>query len=129
MPIQAAGIHQNVTGSRKAIEVYSSLMVQHPDDYQSRWLLNIAYMTLGEYPSQVPAAWLIPNLDKDDSNYSIKPFFDIAPSLRLNNRKMAGGTIVDDFNNDGYLDIVVSDMHLTGSMHFDENDKKGSFID
>lgn len=129
MPIKAAGIHQNMTGSRKAIEVYSSLLEQHPDDYQSRWLLNIAYMTLGEYPNQVPEAWLIPNLDRDDSNYSIKPFFDIAPSLGLNNKNMAGGTIVDDFNNDGYLDIVVSDMHLTGSMHFYENDQKGSFID
>lgn len=129
MPIKAAGVHQNVTGSRNAIEVYSSLLEKHPDDYQSRWLLNIAYMTLGEYPTHVPEAWLIPNLDRDDSNYSIKPFVDIAPSLGLNNRNMAGGTIVDDFNNDGYLDIVVSDMHLTGSMHMYENDKKGSFID
>jgi hypothetical protein len=72
------------------------------------WLLNIAYMTLGEYPAKVPQQWLIPNLDKDNSGYSVKPFTDIAPNLGLNKRNMAGGTIIDDFNNDGYLDIVTS---------------------
>ncbi|HEU4788693.1 MAG TPA: FG-GAP-like repeat-containing protein [Flavobacterium sp.] len=129
MPIQNLGIHQKQAGSRKAIEIYQQLLTTNPKDYESMWLLNIAYMTLGEYPSKVPHQWLIPNLDKDNSNFSIKPFVDVAPKLKLNNRNMAGGVIVDDFNNDNYLDIVTSDWGLKGAMHYYKNNKKGGFID
>ena len=31
-----------------------------PGDLRVRWLLNLAYMTLGEYPEKVPRAYLIP---------------------------------------------------------------------
>lgn len=129
MPIKDAGVHQNKTGSSKAIEIYQQLLKEDNKDYESRWLLNIAYMTLGEYPSKVPPQWLIPNLDKDNSEYAIKPFTDIAPNLGLNKRNMAGGVIVDDFNNDGYLDIITSDWGLKGAMHYFRNDTKGSFTD
>ena len=129
MPIQNSGIHLKQTGSRKAIEIYQKLLKTDPKDYESRWLLNIAYMTLGEYPAKVPQEWLIPNLNKDNSNFSIKPFVDVAPKLKLNNRNMAGGVIVDDFNNDNYLDIITSDWGLDGAMHYYKNDKKGGFID
>lgn len=129
MPIKDNGVHQNKTGSQKAIEIYEKLLQQNPEDYESRWLLNIAYMTLGEYPAQVPSQWLIPNLDKDNSGYEIKPFTDVAPNIGLNKRNMAGGVIVDDFNNDGYLDIITSDWGLTGAMHYFRNDTKGSFTD
>ncbi|WP_435353676.1 FG-GAP-like repeat-containing protein [Emticicia sp. SJ17W-69] len=129
LPIRNSGIHQIQTGSRKAIQVYASLLKENPIDYESRWLLNIAYMTLGEYPSKVPRQWLIPNMDKDNSDYSIKPFVDVAPHLGLNKKNMAGGTIVDDFNNDGYLDIVTSDWSLNGVMHYFKNDQKGNYID
>jgi len=66
-------------------------------------------MTLGAYPQKVPANLLIPGLDKDTSGIAVKPFVDIASSLRLNTRNKAGGAITDDFNNDGYLDIITSD--------------------
>jgi tetratricopeptide (TPR) repeat protein len=129
MPIRNSGIHQKQLGSKKAIEVYELLLNKFPKDYESRWLLNIAYMTLGEYPSRVPAKWLIPNLDKDNSNYAIKPFIDIAPNLGINNRNMAGGIIIDDFNNDNYLDLITSDWSLNDAMHYYQNDKKGGFVD
>jgi hypothetical protein len=80
LPIKNAGVHQNKTGSQKAIEIYAKLLEQNPKDYESMWLLNIAYMTLGEYPAKVPQQWLIPNLDKDNSGYSIKPLL-ILPQI------------------------------------------------
>lgn len=129
MPIRNSGVHQKQFGSKKAIEVYKLILKSFPKDYESRWLLNIAYMTIGEYPSKVPDQWLIPNLDKDNSNYAIKPFVDVAPNLGVNNRNMAGGIIIDDFNNDNYLDLITSDWSLNGVMHYYQNDKKGGYID
>jgi len=129
-PIQKQGIHQDVTGSSRAIELYKSIIARKPGDLASRWLLNIAYMTIGGYPQKVPANLLIPGLDKDTSGIAVNPFIDIASSLRLNTRNKAGGVITDDFNNDGYLDIITSDWGWKdGYMHVFFNNKNGGFTD
>lgn len=129
LPIEKKGIHTIQHGSQNAIEVYKKLLLLNPLDYESRWLLNIAYMTVGGYPLQVPKQWLIPNLNKDNSGYAIKPFVDVASNVGIKSRNMAGGVIVDDFNNDNYLDIITSDWSLRGVMHYYQNDKKGGFVD
>ncbi len=129
MPIKGMGVHRNEFGSSRAIEAYETLLKLDPSDLESRWLLNIAYMTLGNYPSKVPPQWLIPNLDKDTSGYAIQPFKDVAPKLKLDIKNKAGGTIVDDFNNDGYMDVINSDWELGGSMHYFKNEGNGVFTD
>lgn len=128
-PVSGQGIHINKYGSEKAIELYSELLAQKPDDLESRWLLNIAYMTTGQYPHGVPAAYLIKNLDKDSSSIPIKPFTDAAINIGLNTKNVAGGTLVDDLDNDGYLDIVTSSWDLNGSMHYCRNNTNASFSD
>lgn len=127
-PIKNDGVHKLQTGSRKAIQVYKTILKVHPDDMESRWLLNIAYMTLGEYPQKVPKNVLIPGLNAD-SVAGQKPFKDIAQSLGLNVNGRAGGVAVDDFNNDGYLDIITSAWDLSDPMHYFENNKDGTFTD
>jgi len=129
-PLKGMGMHQDETGSRGAIKIYEQILKAHPDDLESRWLLNIAYMTVNGYPKQVPAAYLIPDLDKDTSGIAIKPFTDIAANLKLDTKNNAGGVITDDFNNDGYLDIITTDWIIgTGKMHYFKNDTKGGFTD
>ena len=43
-----------------AIPILNEQLMQFPEDLGARWLLNIAYMTLGEWPDKVPEAWVIP---------------------------------------------------------------------
>ncbi|HWZ02026.1 MAG TPA: CRTAC1 family protein [Mucilaginibacter sp.] len=127
-PIKDGGVHIQKTGSTKAIGVYEEILKNHPDDYESKWLLNIAFMTLGGYPKKVPAQFLIPGLDADTA-YKVKPFTDIAAGLGLDISGRAGGVIVDDFNNDGYLDIVTSGWDISDPMHYFQNNKDGTFTD
>ena len=127
-PIKDAGVHRIKTGSSNAIEVYQTILRSNPGDLSSRWLLNIAYMTLGTYPKSVPKEFLIPNLDSD-TGFKVKPFIDMAADLGLNINGRAGGVIVDDFNNDGYLDIVTSGWDLSDPMHYFQNNKDGTFSD
>ena len=47
LPIRGGGVHQFPRGSRKAIEMLTPLLQRFPGDLRARWLLNIAYMTLG----------------------------------------------------------------------------------
>ena len=60
LPIAAEGVHKLQDGSRAAIAYYRAILKKTPYDLTSRWLLNIAYMTVGEYPHQVPAAISFP---------------------------------------------------------------------
>src|SRR5258708_10448739 len=59
LPIRGGGVHQLPRGSRNALKEFTALVQSYPGDLRARWLLNIAYMTLGEYPDKVPPAWLI----------------------------------------------------------------------
>ena len=128
LPIQGLGIHEDSEGSRKAIDVYQNIISQDLYDIESKWLLNIAYMTLGEYPEKVPVEFYIPGLE-GDTTYKINSFEDVAGDLKLNIKDMAGGSITEDFNNDGYLDIVISSWGLEENMHYFRNNRNGTFSD
>jgi tetratricopeptide (TPR) repeat protein len=127
-PISMGGVHQDKTGSQKAIEVYKQLLADDPNDLESKWLLNIAYMTIGGYPQDVPAAMLL-KLTPEDATNPVKPFKDVAANLGLNINNQAGGSIVDDFNNDGYNDIITSSWSLKEAMHYFRNNGNGTFTD
>ena len=127
-PISKAGMHHDKMGSEKAIEIYKSVLIDNPNDLESKWLLNIAYMTIGGYPQQVPPQFLL-KIKNDDSMHIVKPFTDVAANVGLNYKCMAGGTIVHDFNNDGYPDIVLSGWSLTEPMRYYRNNGDGTFTD
>ncbi len=127
-PIKDGGVHRIKTGSTKAIEIYGQILKAHPDDLESRWLLNLAFMTLGGYPNNVPKELLIPNLNAENA-VKVKPFTDMAADLGLDINGKSGGVIVDDFNNDGYLDIITSGLELNDPMHYFQNNKDGTFTD
>ncbi|MBP9927464.1 MAG: VCBS repeat-containing protein [Cyclobacteriaceae bacterium] len=128
LPIRGLGIHTDATGSKNAIAIYEKLLTKNPSDLESRWLLNMAYMTLGEYPKGVPAQFLIPGIE-GDTTYKVKPFEDIAADSRLEVNNMSGGSIVEDFDNDGYLDIMTSGWGTEEALHYFKNNGDGTFTD
>jgi hypothetical protein len=127
-PIAGSGVHRDKTGAEKAIELYKAILTDNPNDLESRWLLNIAYMTTGRYPSEVPPQFLLKVKD-EDTMHLVKPFSNVAMNTGLNYKCIAGGSIVDDFNNDGYLDIVLSSWSLTEPMRYYRNNANGTFTD
>lgn len=108
-PIERAAIHQKPAGSRQAVERFKAYLNRRPDDLGAQWLLNIAYMTLGEYPDRVPREHLIP-IEPFRSKIDFGRFVEIAQDVGLSARgpNMAGGSVIDDFNNDGLMDIFTS---------------------
>ncbi len=114
--------------SRLAIQYLSRYLKKSPDDYQMRWLLNVAYSTVGEYPDKVPPAQLIP-LSVFQSSQDVGRFKDIAATAGTDAFLDAGGIIVDDFDNDGLLDIVASSMDSCDPLHFYHNNGDGTFAD
>src|SRR5687768_421923 len=128
LPISGNGVHRLKEGAQKAIKTFEAYLREYPDNLDARWLLNISYMTIGEYPNSVPKRWLIPGLAYPN-NVPIKPFIDIASDLGVAVEDRAGGAIVDDFDNDGFLDIVTSAWGMDDPMHFFHNNGDGTFTD
>lgn len=127
-PIEGGGIHRLQRGSRGAIQVLTELLKSAPGDLQARWLLNLAYMTLGEWPAQVPPTWVIgPEVFR--SQYDIGRFPDVAGSLGVDVDDLAGGCILDDFDNDGFIDLVASSWSLTGQLRYFRQSGDGRFVE
>ena len=128
LPIRGGGVHQHQDGARKAIEYLTLLLKDHPDHLTARWLLNIAYMTVGGYPKDVPQRFLIPP-DAFASEEPFPHFPDVAHDVGLDTFNLSGGVIADDFDNDGFLDIVTSNWSPTGQLRYFHNDGDGTFSD
>ncbi len=128
VPIKEGGIHQDKSGSEKAIPIFEKLLVEDSTDLQSRWLYNIAHMTLGNYPDQVPDKWIIP-IDAFESEYKLPTFPDIAKSKGLDVRGHAGGCSMEDFNGDGKLDIFMTSYLLGEQCRLFLQQSNGQFKD
>ncbi len=127
-PIRGSGIHLAERGARGAVREYTALLESNPTDLSARWLLNIAYMALGKYPKQVPANWLI-RPETFDSEYDIKRFRDIAPAAGLNITGHAGGSIAEDFDGDGFIDLMVSSQGPMDPLRYFHNNGDGTFTE
>ena len=127
IPISAKGQHLNREGSTKAIEFLEACLEVNPFDYELQYLLNIAYMTLGGYPDEVPEEFRIPEEYFEQNDFP--KFQDIAMDLGVDVDEMSGGICLDDFNNDGFPDIVVSSWGFEDQVRYFENDREGGYTD
>ena len=130
LPLRDGAIHTQQKGGLQAIayltEVLQNTTVELPLHLEARWLLNIAYMTIGGYPERVPQSYLLPPTTFQSTE--VMPRFDnIAPYLGLDTFDLSGGAIIDDFDNDSYLDIVVSTWDPAGQIRFFRNNREGTF--
>ncbi len=127
IPISKKAQHINEEGSTKAIEYLEQLLKLDPNNYEYQYLLNIAHMTIGGYPDKMPKEFLIPEAYFNMENFS--KFHDIATNLGVDVNELSGGICLDDFNNDGFLDIMVSSWGFENQIRYFENDQKGGFTD
>jgi hypothetical protein len=127
-PIRGGGVHLLPRGSRAAIDLLTRLLERNPARLDAGWLLNIAYMTLGEYPAGVPPQWRI-DPQVFASEYDIKKFPDIAGQLGLDADDLSGGVVMDDFDNDGLLDLLVSGFGFHSQLRYYHNNGDGTFAD
>ena len=129
LPIAKTAVHQNPEGSRLAIKHFMEYLDQFPDDGEVRWLLNVAYMTLDEHPQNVPSEYLIDIDQYTHQENRIGRFRDIGQTVGLNRFNQAGGAIMDDFDGDGKLDVVISSFDPTQIMGVYHNENLERFND
>jgi hypothetical protein len=127
-PLQKSAVHQMPRGAEGAVRELTALLESDPEDSQSRWLLNVAYMQLGRYPQDVPRPWLIP-ASRFASEAPLPEFPEVAASEGLDITSHAGGVLVEDFDGDGLLDVMVTSSGPLDQMHLFHNNGNGTFTD
>ena len=132
IPIEGGGVHAQRLGSTQAAAILKELLEDRAANPALvptyRWLLNVGQMTLGEYPDGVPAPWRIPE-QAFASAYDIGRFRDVALRKGLKIQGRAGGAIMDDFDNDGHLDVMVSSWGQRDPLRLFRNDGRGAFVE
>ncbi len=129
LPLSPAARHVNPAGSRLAVKYFMEYLEAFPDDLKVRWLLNIAHMTLGDYPEKVDPRFRISLDHFNQSEFEIGKFRDVGALVGINRLNQAGGAILEDFNNDDLLDLVFTSLHPGEPMVFYQNMGNGTFKD
>ncbi|SMD37369.1 Repeat domain-containing protein [Reichenbachiella faecimaris] len=128
MPIKEKGIHVQVGSAESALNVYQKLLAYDTTDMQSRWFLNLCYQAVGQYPDAVPEQFLIPvEAFQSEIEFPVFPNISMETGVDLNNH--AGGASIEDFNNDGLLDIFTTSYSLGEQSTLFLNDGMGGFVD
>jgi hypothetical protein len=128
VPIAKGGLHHAPSGSQNAVTYLTTYLREHPDDLDMRWLLNVASMTLGTYPDAVPSQYRI---DPAVFNSAEDPgtFVDVAAQKGFTETGLAGGVVVEDLDNDGLLDIVLSSVDSCAPLRYYHHERDGTFRD
>jgi tetratricopeptide (TPR) repeat protein len=127
-PLRPAIAYAKTADADKAAQHFLAFLKGRPDDLEVKWLLMLANMTRGSYPAGVPKEYLLPP-SAFTSAEDIGRFTDVAAKTGLNLFSMAGGLLVDDFENNGLFDVVTSSFDMCGPMHFFHNNGDGTFSD
>jgi hypothetical protein len=129
LPIAPAAVHSNPVGSRLAIGHFTEYLAQFPGDLGVCWLLNLAHMTLGEHPEKVDPPFRLDIARFVRSEFDIGHFRDVGHLVGVNRFNQSGGAIIEDFDNDGLLDLAVTTFDCTGPMSYYRNKGDGTFDD
>ncbi|MFI5454428.1 MAG: CRTAC1 family protein [Isosphaerales bacterium] len=127
IPIVPAAVHTIPTGSRLAVRHFTEYLGQFPDDLGVRWLLNVAHMTLGEHPHKVDPRFLISLDHFVKSEFDIGKFRDIGHQAGVDRFNVAGGAVMEDFDNDGRLDLAATAFDPAEPMGYYHNTGDGTF--
>lgn len=127
-PIRPEAQFTETAHAHEAIKQFVQCLDRQPEDLEGKWFLNLAFMSVGKYPEAVPEKHRLP-LSAFESKADIGRFVDVAPDLGVAVFAMAGSVIMDDFDNDGYLDLMTSTGDHCQSLRYFHNNGDGTFED
>jgi FG-GAP-like repeat/ASPIC and UnbV len=127
LPIKGQGVHTRRDGSTRAVGVLERVLKLDPSNLRARWLLNIAHMTLGSYPDGVAPRFLIPP-SAFAAAHPLPAFENVAGAVGLDIYGVSGGALLEDLDEDGRLDVMVTAIGFGDQMRVFRN-VDGRFTD
>lgn len=127
-PLEGAGLWSNPSGAQKAEAWLLRLLEIAPSDPGARWLLNVAVMAQGRFPEGVPPEHRLP-ADEFAGSVTAPRFTNIGPEVGVHHYSVAGGSVMEDFDGDGFLDLAATCINSDANMVMYRNDGAGGFKD
>lgn len=138
-PLTKQAQHKLTAGSSAAVKYFKQHLSRKPGNLEVRWLLNLAMMTLGGGRADFPvrmvsgassAAAAGRHARAPAADWEVRaPFTDVATATGVDQITAAGGAIVEDFDNDGFNDVIISSVDACESLRYFHNDGNGKFTD
>ncbi len=100
-----------------------------PEHMAGQWLLNVAHMLGGDYPEGVPRRHRLDSTLLDGAAPTFPVFRDVSADIGVDTFSSGGGMAADDFDGDGWIDMVLSSADLSDNIQYLRNDGSGSFED
>ncbi|MDP6941355.1 MAG: CRTAC1 family protein [Planctomycetota bacterium] len=125
-PFEGGGLWTNPGGARAAIHSLEKILAEDPQASGALWLYNYAHIAEGTWPDGVPKERRL-NPDKIRTGAKVPHFKNISRHLGVNSFDLSGGAIMDDFDGDGYLDLVSSSCDRTMPLSYYHNNGDGTF--
>ena len=130
--------HDRTENARTAAKLFEELLQNYDKSNRLyQWLLNFNHMTINGFPDDVPPQYLIQNSFIDifygekkhriEAEYSFLAFEDRAKAFGVDTYNTGRGVAVEDFDKDGYFDIVTGGSFDV--LKFYKNDYGTKFID
>ncbi len=116
-PLAGGGRHEEEAPARAARAAFERCLDLAPNQLDSRWLLNLSAMAVGEWPRTVPQPLRIPPT-AFASEQDVPRWRDVAGAVGVDAFNHCGGAVVEDFDGDGHLDIVTTTFDMGGPAIF-----------
>jgi len=127
-PPREGALHTVREPAEKARELYAGMLRADPAQLDVRWLVNVTTLLLGESPADLPAEWRLPA-----TTFGVWQgetlFRDVARSAGVDTLNLAGGVALEDFDGDGWLDILTSTCDPLGPLTYLRSRGDGSYED
>lgn len=109
--------HTEKDPSRRAMGLFAKLLDDHDSQNRIyRWLLNLSAMTIDAFPAEVPERYRLTGdvvdhfygrgREEAEKKHAHLAFHDRARELGVDTGDASKGLAVEDFNGDGFLDII-----------------------
>ena len=133
-PLTKQAQHKLTAGSSEAVKYFKNFLAKRPDNLEVQWLLNLAMQTLGAgngggFARNATAGDLQKHAGEDARAPRLPRFPDVAAAVGVDRISGAGGTILDDFDNDGFNDVIISSVDACESLKLFHNNGDGTFTD
>ena len=130
-PLQGKAIHDEILGAVKAaellVEMASNPVIGGAKRDQFHWLANIAQMALGRSSDALPKEMRLPEKSLEKKDPGFPAFKNIAAKAGVDTFGLSGGAVMDDFDGDGFFDLVVSQWDSAKSTDYFRNRGDGTF--
>ena len=128
LPARAGALHTVRHPAQQARSLYRAVLAESPENLGARWLVNLTTLLLGESPDDLPEDQRIPA--RVFGEVADEPLFrDVAAQAGVDASSLAGGVALEDFDGDGWLDVLTSTCDPRGSLRYFHSRGDGTFED